>query len=82
MLKNIFPVQYAECFLNIDFNEISEVRIRVGSPIIATGNKTYYITNNGISLDKSSAIIVHQKLINDILQKVSHCIIRNVILIS
>lgn len=72
MLRNILPSQINECFKNVDFNYVNEIRMRVGSPITIVGNKKYYLSENGLTIDDGQAIKVYSKLIDDILQMVSH----------
>lgn len=72
MLRNILPSQINDCFKNVDFNFVNEIRLRVGSPITIIGNKKYYLSENGLTIDKDQAIIAHSKLVDEILQIVSH----------
>lgn len=72
VLKNILPFEIYECFKNVDFNNVSEVRLRVGSPIVVLGSKKFYLCKDGLTIDKDLAIKVHSRLIEDILQIVSN----------
>lgn len=72
MLRNIFPNEIYELFKNIDLNLVHEIRLRVGTPLTILGNKKYYLGVGGLTNDKNQAIIVHSRLIDDILQIVSN----------
>jgi len=72
VLKNILPIEIYDCFRSVDFSQISEVRLRVGSPITILGAKKYYLCKDGLTNDINSAINVHSRLIEDILQIVSN----------
>jgi stage III sporulation protein AA len=72
MLRNILPEYINELFKNINFNHINEIRFRVGSPIIVMGDRRYYLSNQGLTLDERQAIKVYSKLIEEILQIISH----------
>lgn len=72
MLKNILPNYIYDCFKNVDFNNISEIRLRIGSPINILGAKQMFLSENGITQNKNEAIICYSKLIDEILQIVSN----------
>ena len=72
MLKNVLPTHIYDCFKDVNFNLINEIRIRIGSPITVLGSKQYYLSYSGLSYELDDAIIVHSKLIEDIIQIISH----------
>ena len=67
---------FTECVLffykNVDFNNITEVRLRVGNPISVVGNKECYLAEHGLTYNKKEGIICHSRLIDEILQIVSN----------
>ena len=46
MLKNIVPYPVNEYLSNINYDNITEVRFRVGNPIIIMGDRKYYLNEN------------------------------------
>ena len=72
MLKDILPTHIYDCFKDVNFNLVNEIRIRLGSPIVVYGSKHSYLSFDGLTYDLDSAIIAHSKLIDDIIQLVSH----------
>lgn len=71
MLESIFPPYLLEYFKCVNLQSVSEIRLRVGCPIVIVDKVTKYLTANGLSLEPEGAIKVHSAMITDILSMAS-----------
>ena len=72
METDIFSIDLVNAFKNLDINLLYEIRLRTGYPIsVNYKNKKVYLSEKGISLFESSAIICKKEHIDFIINSVT-----------
>ena len=70
MIKQLFPPYFAEIINKTPVEKINEIRLRVNKKIVITiSNKSYYLSENGLTGDKQKAVVCDKNLISEILKR-------------
>lgn len=70
MFEQLFPQYFLSALNFTPLNKINEIRIRQGKRVvISISNKSYYLSQDGITGDKDRAIIADKFLIDDIIKR-------------
>lgn len=70
ILKNIFPSYFYDYLQKTPLDKVNEIRLRNNKKVVVTiSNKSYYLSQNGLTGDTQKALNCDKDLINDILKR-------------
>lgn len=70
MLNNLVPDYFYEILAKTPIDKINEIRLRLNKKaVVMIGNKSYYLSNNGLTGNADKAYVVSKDLIDEIVKR-------------
>lgn len=66
MIENLFPQYFLKLVEKVPIDKVTEIRLRLNKKIVMSiGNKSYYLSSDGLTGNNSKAVIADKLLIDD-----------------
>ncbi len=70
MLENLFPQFFLKTLERVPLDKVSEIRLRLNKKIVLSiGNKSYYLSSNGLTGNGENALTADRLLIDDVFKR-------------